>query len=334
MIIKHFELKKKLNKEINFFLIYGQNIGLIEEIIDDVLKPIFSTNIYNYEETEILNNLDNFRIEVFNRSFFDNDKLIIINRTTDKILQIIKEIVNQEIKNIKIILKSTILDKKSKLRSFFEKNKKSIIVPLYEDNNQTLYFIVEKFFKKENIKISKQNMNLIVERAKGDRINLKNELKKIKNYCLNKSSLSLEEVLKLTNLAENYDISKLADYCLAHNQKKTLSILNQNNHSAEDSILILKTFLYKLKRLKKLKLEMKLGKNVDVIMSSFKPPIFWKDKEIVKKQLQIQSLKEINDSIKSVNNLEMTIKKNANISNQVVNNFILEKINSVNNETL
>ena len=319
---------------INFFLIYGQNIGLIEEIIDDVLKPIFSTNIYNYEETEILNNLDNFRIEVFNRSFFDNDKLIIINRTTDKILQIIKEIVNQEIKNIKIILKSTILDKKSKLRSFFEKNKKSIIVPLYEDNNQTLYFIVEKFFKKENIKISKQNMNLIVERAKGDRINLKNELKKIKNYCLNKSSLSLEEVLKLTNLAENYDISKLADYCLAHNQKKTLSILNQNNHSAEDSILILKTFLYKLKRLKKLKLEMKLGKNVDVIMSSFKPPIFWKDKEIVKKQLQIQSLKEINDSIKSVNNLEMTIKKNANISNQVVNNFILEKINSVNNETL
>ena len=331
MIIKHFELKKNLDKKINFFLIYGQNRGLVEEIIDNVLKPIFPTNILNYEETEILNNLDNFKIEIFNKSFFDNNKLIIINRTTDKILQIIKEIIDQEISNIKIILKSGVLDKKSKLRSFFEKNKKGIVIPLYEDNNQTLLFIVEKFFKKENIKLSKENMNLIVERAKGDRINLKNELEKIKNYCLNKSSLTFEEVLRLTNLAENYDMSKLADYCLSHNQKKTLNILNENNYSADDSILIIKTFLYKLKRLKKLKMEIELGQNIDVVMSSFKPPIFWKDKEIIKQQLQTQSLKEIKNSIKSVNDLEITVKKNTNISNQLVNNFILEKLNSVNN---
>lgn len=333
MIIKHFELKKNLDKKINFFLIYGQNRGLVEEIIDNVLKPIFPTNILNYEETEILNNLDNFKIEIFNKSFFDNNKLIIINRTTDKILQIIKEIIDQEISNIKIILKSGVLDKKSKLRSFFEKNKKGIVIPLYEDNNQTLLFIVEKFFKKENIKLSKENMNLIVERAKGDRINLKNELEKIKNYCLNKSSLTFEEVLRLTNLAENYDMSKLADYCLSHNQKKTLNILNENNYSADDSILIIKTFLYKLKRLKKLKIEIELGQNIDVVMSSFKPPIFWKDKEIIKQQLQTQSLKEIKNSIKSVNDLEITVKKNTNISNQLVNNFILEKLNSVSNMT-
>ena len=333
MIIKHFELKKNLDKKINFFLIYGQNRGLVEEIIDNVLKPIFPTNILNYEETEILNNLDNFKIEIFNKSFFDNNKLIIINRTTDKILQIIKEIIDQKISNIKIILKSGVLDKKSKLRSFFEKNKKGIVIPLYEDNNQTLLFIVEKFFKKENIKLSKENMNLIVERAKGDRINLKNELEKIKNYCLNKSSLTFEEVLRLTNLAENYDMSKLADYCLSHNQKKTLNILNENNYSADDSILIIKTFLYKLKRLKKLKIEIELGQNIDVVMSSFKPPIFWKDKEIIKQQLQTQSLKEIKNSIKSVNDLEITVKKNTNISNQLVNNFILEKLNSVSNMT-
>ena len=334
MIIKYFELKNKLNNEVNFFLLYGQNKGLIEETINDVLKPNFSKNVNIYEETEILNNLDNFKKEIFNKSFFEDDKLIIINRTSDKILETIKEIIDQEVIGLKIILKSSVLEKKSKLRAFFEKNEKGVIIPFYEDNNQTLLFIVEKFFKEQNIKISKQNMNLIVERAKGDRINLKNELEKIKNYCLNKSSLTLEEVLNLTNLAENYDISKLADNCLANNQKKTLNILNENNHSPDDSILILKTFLYKLKRLKKLKLEIELGQSIEVVISSFKPPIFWKDKDIIKQQLQTRSLKDINASIKNINNLEMTVKKNSTISNQLINNFILEKLNSVNNEIL
>jgi DNA polymerase III subunit delta len=217
------------------------------------------------------------------------------------------------------------------LRNFFEKTSKGIIVPYYEDNYQTLLFLAQNFFKEKKIKISSQNINFIIERSKGDRINLKNELEKIANYSNKKLSINFEEILKLSNLAENYNISYLADQCLAKNKKNTLNILNENNHSAEDSITILKTFLYKLKRLKKLKLELDNEKNEDIVISSYKPPIFWKDKDIIKQQLSIWSLNEIQTLMKKINNLELLIKKNSQISIYAINNFILEKLKQPNN---
>ena len=132
--------------------------------------------------------------------------------------------------------------------------------------------------------------------------------------------------MKLTNLAENYDISELTDQCLARNKKKTLNILNENNPSPEDNILILKTFLYKLKRLKKLKLELEVKKNADTVLSSYKPPIFWKDKDIVKQQLKIWSLSQLKSLINKTNHIELLIKKNSQVSNQIINNFILERL--------
>ena len=257
--------------------------------------------------------------------------MIIISRASDKILNIIGEIIDSEVKDLKIIIKSNILEKKSKLRSFFEKNSETIIVPFYEDNNQTLTSLTQNFFKEKKIKISTQSINFIVERSKGDRINLKNELEKISIYSHKKLSIEFDEIFKLTNLADNYDISDLADQSLAKNKRKTLNILNENNPSAEDNILILKTFLYKLKRLKKLKMELENSKNPESVISSYRPPIFWKDKDIIKQQLKIWSLNQIKNLIVKVNNLELIIKKNSLISNQVVNNFILEELEITNN---
>ena len=326
MIIKHYELKNNLKGKSNFFLLYGQNSGLIEEIIDKDLKPIFSKNIFKYDESEILSDISAFKEGLFNKSFFENDKLIIINRVSDKILDIIKEIYDKEDENLKVILKSGNLEKKSKLRNFFEKSKNLIIVPFYEDTHQSLLFLAQNFFKENKIKISPQNMNYIIENSKGNRINLKNELEKIKNFSQKKLSVELNEIIKLTNLAENYNISELTDQCLARNKKKTLNILNENNPSPEDNILILKNFLYKLKRLKKLKLELENKKNTDAVISSYKPPIFWKDKDIIKQQLKIWSLPQIKSLINKTNNMELLIKKNSQASNQIVNNFILEKL--------
>ena len=326
MIIKHYELKNYLNKNINYFLFYGQNSGLIEESINNDLKPIFSKNIFQYEESEILTDIDNFREGIFNKSFFENDKLIIVNRVSDKILNTIKEISEEKDENLKIILKSGSLEKKSKLRNFFEKNKNLIIVPFYEDTYQSLLILAQKFFRENKIRISTQNINYIVEKSKGNRINLKNELEKIENFTQKKLSIELDEIMKLTNLAENYDISELTDQCLARNKKKTLNILNENNPSPEDNILILKTFLYKLKRLKKLKLELEVKKNADTVFSSYKPPIFWKDKDIVKQQLKIWSLSQLKSLINKTNHIELLIKKNSQVSNQIINNFILERL--------
>ena len=331
MIIKYFDLKKNLKENINFYLLYGLNVGLIEETINDSLKPIFSKNILNYEENEILANADEFEQNIFNKSFFENDKLIIINRASDKILGIIENIIDKDVTETVIILKSSNLEKKSKLRNFFEKNKKTIISPFYEDNYQSLMTIAQKFFREKKIKISPQNINLIVERSKGNRISLKNELEKIENFTLKKLSIELKDILKLTNLSENYNYSELADHCLAKNKKKTLNILNENNPSIEDNILILKTFLYKLKRLKKLKKDMEIQKDMETAISLFKPPIFWKDKDLIKQQLKVWSLPQLKVLIKNISGLELLIKKNSKISNEIISNFVLERLEIPNN---
>ena len=148
---------------------------------------------------------------------------------------------------------------------------------------------------------------------------------------LKKKTIEFNDIIKLTNLAENYDFSELTDQCLARNKKKTLSILNENNSSVEDNIIILKTFLYKLKRLKKLKINLEIMNNPDTVISTFKPPIFWKDKDLIKQQLRIWSLPQIKLFIKKINDIETLIKKNSQISSKIVNDFILEKLDLPNN---
>ena len=327
MIIKSYELKNNLGKEVNIYLLYGENSELIDEVINRDIKTFFSKNSYIYEEAEVLSDRDNFEASLFNKSFFENEKLIIINRVTDKILNLIETIIEKKNDDFKIILKARVLEKKSKLRNFFEKKNDLIIVPFYEDNYQTLLFLAQKFFNENKIKISTQNINFILEKSKGSRINLKNELTKIKNFSQNKQKIEFNDLLKITSSAEDYKISELTDQCLAKNKNKIINILNENNQSMEDNILILKSFLYKLKRLKKLKEEIETKKNQDQVLSAYKPPIFWKDKDIIKKQLNTLSTNKIKEFIKKVNEIELLIKKNSNLSSEITNNFIFETIN-------
>ena len=334
MLIKSYELKDNLKKNVDFYLLYGQNTGLIEETIDNDIKNHFSKNVYNYEESEVLSNRENFEEEIYSKSFFESDKLIIISQVTDKIFDEIKELSEKKIQDIKIILKSGILEKKSKLRIFFEKQKNLIITPFYEDNLQTLMTLAQNFFINNKIRISPQNISYIVEKSKNNRIILKNELDKIKYFSKVKKSIEFSDILKIINSAENYSLSELADQCLVKNKRKTLNILNENIPSTEDNILILKSFLYKLKRLKKLKEEIEVKKNQELVISTYKPPIFWKDKNIIKQQLKIWSLEEIKIFIKKINELEITIKKNNSVASQILNNFILEKLDDVNNSIL
>jgi DNA polymerase-3 subunit delta len=165
---------------------------------------------------------------------------------------------------------------------------------------------------------------LVIRRSKGNRINLNNELEKIFLLSKKNNMINYESISKLTNLFENYDFSELVDCYLLKNRKKTINILNENNPNSEDNILILRSFLFKLKRLKKLKNKVDNKKNIDQTINTFKPPIFWKEKEVVKQQLKQRSLSDIKFLIKKVNNLEVLIKKNSQTSNQILNNFILE----------
>jgi len=331
MIIKSFELEKIDLKNKKFFLLYGENQGFKEEVIGKKFKKNYSKNIYSYEENIILNNEEEFFNNILSKSFFENEKLIIVNRATDKIKNIIEEIIEKKIIDLTIVLNANILEKKSKLRSFFEKNKETVCVPFYAENNQSLIQIVNNFFRKNKISISQQAVNLIVERCRGDRLNLNNELQKIESFTKNKSKIEIKDIIKLTNLAENFSISELIDGCLAKNIKKTINILNENNYSLEDCILIIRTFLIKSKRLLKISKMFMEQNNIDNVISSFKPPIFWKDKEIVKQQVKNWSYKSIEDLIYKISDVELLIKKNSNISINILSDFIIEQTTTSSN---
>ena len=323
MILKTFELNKIEDSTI-FYLLYGKNEGLKAECINEILKKD-NGKIFRYEERELKDETESFYENILSGSLFENNKIIIINRASDKIYEVIQNLIDRNINNIKIILNAGILETKSKLRSLFEKNKNLVCIPTYPDNRDTLSRLITFFLKKENISISHQNINLIIEKSNGDRNILNNELNKIKNYSKNKKKITSAEILKLINLSENYALSELIDNCLAKNKSKTINILNENNYNAEDSIVILRTFLSKAKRILKLANQLNFNKDINKTINSAKPPIFWKEKEIVKVQLEKWKPDKIKNLIKDLNDIELKIKQNYNNSTLIITNFILEQ---------
>ena len=329
MISKYYEIEKFKNKT-NYFLFYGENEGQKQDVIQASFAQFTKENTYKYSEKDLIENKQIFLENIYSKSFFENEKLILISDVSDKILNLIEEIIESNINDVVIILTAKRLDKKSKLRNYFEKEKIVLIVPFYEDTPQTLLSIAKKILFENKINLSSENVNLIIERSQGDRINLKNELQKIINLSQNSKKLELGDILKLTNLSENYSAGELVDNCLSKNKKRTLNILNENIPSSEDNILILRTFLIKLKRLRKLRLNLKENNNIDQAINSFKPPIFWKDKNVIKQQIKIWELNDIENFIVELNNTESLIKKNPQISNQIMNNMILDKVQNTN----
>lgn len=327
MIIKSYEIEKKDLKQNRFFLLYGENQGHKNEII----KNKFFGNVYRYEENEIIGNEEAFFNNILSKSFFENEKLIIVSRATDKIKIIIEEIIDKNVEDVVIVLNANTLEKKSKLRSFFEKDKRTICVPFYEDNGQTLVAIASSFFRKNKIPISQQSINLLVARCRGDRQNLNNELEKIENFISGSNKIEIQDLLKLTNLAENYNVSELIDSCLSKNKTKTINILNENIYSLEDCVLITRTFLMKSKRLLKICKEFQDKKNIDAVISNFRPPIFWKDKEIVKQQAKCWSINNAEDLIYKINDIELLVKKNSSSALKILSNFIIEQTTIVSN---
>ncbi len=323
MIIKNYELNKGKQIKGNIFLFYGENEGYKNQIIKEVFLNNSKSNIDRYEENEILNNLDNFISDLTNKSFFEDSKIIIVSRVSEKIIKLVNELVDRKINDTTIILNANLLDKRSKLRSLFEKDSNLVCVPFYKDNDKSLSVITNDFFKKRKLSISQEMVNIIVERSSGDRINLNNELNKIFLYSLNKEKVSIEDVLKLTNLAENYSVSELADNCLSKNIKKINKIFNENTFSVDDCILIVRTLLMKTKRLLEIKKIHNTNKNLEEVILKFKPPIFWKDKEIVKSQASKWNLKDTQLLIKKINDTELKIKKNYNSSLNILSDFIL-----------
>jgi DNA polymerase-3 subunit delta len=325
MIFKAYEAKKINIDKNNIILFYGENQGAKEDEISKLLLKNKDKSLSKYNEKQILDDPEIFYNEVLSKSLFENKKIILINYATDKLNKIIEEIFEKEINDISIIINSSLLEKKSKLRTLFEKNKELICVPFYPDTPEILSKLTYDFIREKNISISRENINLIINKCNGDRGILKNELDKIYFFAQNKKKISTENILKLINLIENYSISELVDNCLAKNHKKTLHILNENNFNSEDCIIITRTFLSKLKKILKLSKDYQKNKDLNKTISNAKPPIFWKDKEIIKQQINKLDPAEITKLIIKINEIELQIKKNNTNPVNIVSDFILNQ---------
>ena len=326
MILKFYETKK-INLEVNkFLLLYGKNEGLKNQIIKDILCK--KKNVFNYEEKEILDNSEIFIENLLTKSLFESEKVIIIKRVTNSLIKILDKISNIISDDLIIILNADNLEKKSKLRSKFEKHKEYVCIPVYPDNEQALLNLAINYLKSKKILMSQENINLLVNKCSGNREALLNELQKIEFLSKSQLKLTSEKISKLVNLNEDYSVSELIDNCLAKNQKKTINILNENNFSAEDCILIIRVFLNKSKKILELSSIFEKNQNIEQTISAAKPPIFWKDKEITKKQIYLWKPKHVKNLIYKLHELELITKKNINNSINLVSNFILEQCSS------
>ena len=329
MILKPYETTK-INKKIQKIILgYGKNEGQKKEVTE---KLINKKNYSYYEQSEILEKENDFLETILSKSLFDNERIVVIKRATDKLINIIEKIDLTKLEDINIIIIADNLEKKSKLRSKFEKDKNYICVPFYPDNEQTLVKLSFDFFRKNKISISASSINLIVSKCSGDRSNLLNELNKIKNYSLNNKIITEENINKLINLNENYSISELIDNCLAKNNKKIIHILNENNYGTDDTILIVRTFLNKSKKILKMREEFEKNGSIELTISSAKPPIFWKDKEITKSQISKWKSSNLRELMFKLGEIELYIKKNIGNSINVISDFIInQSITKTNN---
>jgi len=337
MIIKSFELKrnKSILQKNNFYLLYGENLGLKKDIKDFITAEIKledkSVELLSLYENEILSNDENFYNFIYSGSLFSKKKIITIYEATDKIIEIIKDIYEKYPENIFLIIFSSILEKKSKLRNFFEKNEKAICLACYLDDQKNLEIITQSELKKNNIALSREAINLLIEKSNSDRNNLRNEIDKIKSYSLNKKKIELDELKSLINFSGEYKSDILVNECLCGNILQYKKIISELYVGAINQIFLLRIFSSKVQRLLKIKEQENKSNNLENLINSTRPIIFWKEKPLIKKQLSIWSLSDLKKIIGDINNTELQCKKNPQIANSIFFNFFSEICKRANN---
>jgi len=329
MIIKSYEVKKNISNlsQYKLTLLYGENIGLkkdIKKFISEIIKKETEIETLSLYENEILNNDENLFNLTYSGSLFSKNKIIIIYGATDKITDRIISIHEKNPDNVFIILFSEILEKKSKLRNFFEKAKKAVCIPCYLDSQRDLETIAKLELKKNNIKASMEIINLLVEKSNSDRNNLRNEIEKIISYSFNKKKIEFEEIKNLINFSGDYKSDIFINECLCGSVSNYKKIISELYASTINQILLFRILSNRVQCLLKIKKEANNSDDYDMLINAYKPIIFWKEKPIIKKQLAIWKPKDLEKIIDNMNNAELLCKKNPNISNSIFFNFFSE----------
>ena len=320
LIEQNFDIIKQ-----NITLFYGENLGLINIFKKKIKSINIKSTCYYLNQDEILNVRDNFYQEFLNFSLFHDTKIYFIERSNDNILDLIKSL-EEKISTQKIYLFSEILDKKSKLRSYSEKSKNIAVVPCYKDNENILKGLIVKELN-GFAGLTSENINLIINNSALDRVKLNNELGKIKTYFVNKKILS-DDLQNLLNYNEIDDFSYLRDFCILGNKKKTNKLLENTLIDNEKIIYYLNALNLRFNKLEEIlsKKNLEIEKAIDTI----KPPIFWKDRPILKEQAFKLKNKNLKPVFRKLFDLEKTFKSNSQLNKSILlKKFIIDICNYV-----
>ena len=315
MIYKSYLVEQNINIfKNNLILIFGENLGLVNEFQEKIREINKTKKIIKFSQDDILKNQTILFNEVNNMSLFEDAKIIFIDRVNDKILELIKEIQPQVDKN-KIFLTGDVLEKKSKLRNYFEKSDNCDVVVCYKDNEINIKNLIN-YKLKDFTGVTPQITKTLIENCGLDRIKLSNEIDKIKSY-FNEKNIKIDQLYKLLNLKSEEDFDSIKDYALKGDNSLTNNLLSSTIFEIEKIPLYLTIINQRLNKLKDV-LDLTKKENLIVKINNIKPPIFWKDKPNFLDQAKIWNMKKINIALKKTYELELSIKSKANVNKDLL----------------
>ena len=330
MIFKSYILEQNIQSANNhkFFLFYGENQGLKKEFKEKIKNQNKNQEILNLFQDEIIKNKNILINEVSNKSLFNEKKIIFINQVNDKILDIVDETI-ENIQDERIFLFSEILDKKSKLRSYFEKSKSCGIAACYQDNEITIRKIILKKLNGYQ-GLTPQVTNLIIQNTGLDRNKVNNEIDKIIS-CFKDKKIDLEKIDLLLNIRTNDDFNLLKDEALNGNKINTNKLLADTVFELENNIHYLNSINQRINRLNEIENMKQENYNIESLISDLKPPVFWKDKPMLIEQSRKWNKKKIQEALKKTYNTEIEIKSNSSIRKDLlIKNLIIELCTTAN----
>ena len=330
MIYKNYIVENNISllDDCRIILFYGENDGYKKDIKEKIRNKNEKCETINLVQEEIIKNKNILINEILNKSLFNKKKLFFINQANDKIIDIIEEAI-ESIDDEKIYIFSDQLDKKSKLRNYFEKSKICGVIPCYEDNEITIRKILTS--KLVGYKGLTPNLiNLIIRSTGLDRNKLNNEIEKI-ICCFSDKILNDEKLDQLLNITINDEFDKLKDEALKGNKINTNRLLSETVFEAENNFLYINSINIRINKLKEIQKFENYNSKIESIISQLKPPIFWKDKPIIIEQLKKWNKKKIIKALNKIYEAEIRLKSNSDISKDlIIKNLLVELCTAAN----
>ena len=309
-------------------LLYGVNSGIKDDIKSKIKKNRENTEIINFFEEELIVNKNILYENFLNTSLFSQKKIILLHNVTDKIFDQISKCLEKSTKDITVYLFSENLDKKSKIRNLFEKNKLLAVFPCYEDNERSLINYINK--ELVNFKgVSGEVVNLIMSNSNMDRKIIQNEMTKIKLF-FNEKKINTEQLLEILNIKSNTNFDEIRDSVLVGAKVKVNKLLSEIIILHEDGLYYLNNLNYRIMKLLEIRNTNENIDNYEMAVERAKPPIFWKDKQVFTEQLKKWSLKKLNIAVMKIGETEILMKKNSNLRNDIlIKALIIDLFNEI-----